>query len=49
VVGYSRLFALEGLRDGNYVPNNGAALAQIDDICPASVEIGLLNQPKCVG
>lgn len=32
VVGYSRLFALEGLRDGNYVPNNGAALAQIDDI-----------------
>lgn len=32
IIGYSRLFALGGLRDGNFVPNNGASLAQIDDI-----------------
>lgn len=30
-VGYSHLFALDGLDDGNFVPNNGAALAFSED------------------
>ncbi len=31
-IGYSHLFALDGLEDGNYVPNNGATLAIVNDV-----------------